>query len=154
MESSNIMNFVAQFQAMFEADDLAAAAKHHENARVATVRGQFEALGRGDMAAFLDVVHPEVELEIAAPPELNWMSKARGIDDFGRVVQHNFSEVDEQDSRPVAIVAQGDVVVVIGRERGVIRRSGAAYDLYFTYQFTFREDKEWRILEIAGPAAP
>ena len=152
MESANIASFTGRFQTMFEADDPAASRKEHESGRVDAVRRQFEALGRGDMQAFLDSLHPEVELEIAAPPELNWLPSARGADEFRRVVEHNFAQVADQDTRLLAIVAQGDVVVVTGRETGRIRSGDRPYDLYFTYMFTFRDGKEWRILEIAAAA--
>jgi len=137
---------------MFEAGDHVASEKHHESAQVSTVRRQFEALGRGDMAAFLDGLHPDVELEIAAPRELNWISRARGIDEFRRVVEHNFGGIADQDTQLAGIVAQGDAVVVFGRERGVIGASRAPYDIHFVYQFTLRDGKLWRVLEIAAAA--
>jgi ketosteroid isomerase-like protein len=150
MEPVKVASFTDRFQTAFEADDGNVGMKSHERNRVNAVRRQFEALGTGDMDAFLEPLHPDVELEIAAPTELPWMRRARGIEELRTVVEHNFATLQDQDARLVSITAQGEVVVVVGRECGRIRESGAHYHVYFTYQFTFRENKIRRILEIAA----
>ena len=150
MESVTIASFTARFDAAFAAGDPQAGAKSHELSRVNAVRQLFETLGRGDMAAFLHHLHPDVELEIAAPAEFPWRRTARGLDELRSAVEYNFGVVQDQDPRLVSITAQGEVVVVVGRECGRIRYSGAHYHVYFTYQFTFLDDKVHRIMEIAA----
>jgi hypothetical protein len=46
--------FTRVFAERFEADDPDAAAKQFERVRVDIVRAQFEALGQGDLAGFLE----------------------------------------------------------------------------------------------------
>jgi ketosteroid isomerase-like protein len=150
MESVKVASFTERFDTAFEAGDPQAGAKSHERSRVNAVREQFEALGRGDMEGLLQHLHPDVELEIAAPAEFPWRRTARGLDEFRSAVEYNFGVVQDQDPRLVSITAQGDVVVVVGRECGRIRHSGTHYHVYFTYHFTFRDDKVHRILEIAA----
>jgi hypothetical protein len=42
-----------------------------------------------------------------------------------------------------------DLLVLLARERGRLRESGAAYDVHFVYEFTFRDDKVSYIRELA-----
>lgn len=152
MEPSDIVGFTQVFHARFEADDPDAASKLFERTLVGIVRHQFDALGQGDVSTFLDLMHPDVELEIAAPPEFDWIRRARGVAELRAAVEHNFAILQDQEPELVSVIAQGHVVVVVGRERRRIRESGERYDVCFVYQFTFRDGKVWRILEVAARA--
>lgn len=150
MEAPDVRAFTRVFAERFEADDPNAAAKQLERARVDVVRAQFEALGRGDLTGFLELMDPEIELEIAAPPEFHWTRHARGLADVRSAVEHNFSTLEDQNPDLVSIVAQGNLVVIFGREKGRIRVTSKPYDVYFVYRFTFRGNKIQRVLEIAA----
>ncbi len=54
-------------------------------------------------------------------PEFDWTRHARGLAELWLAVERNFSTVQDQDPDPVSIVAQGNVVVIFGREKGRIR---------------------------------
>ena len=153
MEPVEILGFTDAFSERFEADDALVGSKPHERTLVDAVRRQFELLGRGDLDAFLAEMHADVKLEIAAPHKFPWMRTAHGVTALREAIAHNFSVLEGQQPELVSIVAQGNVVIVIGRERGRIRQSGEPYDVYFTYRFTFRDGKLWRILEIAAERA-
>jgi ketosteroid isomerase-like protein len=153
MEPPSISAFTQAFPACFEADDPAAGTKRLESDRVEAVRRQFDALGRGDLDAFVEGMHADVELDIFAPPEFSWIRRARGREQFRTAVEHNFGVLIDQDPQLLNIVAQGNVVVIVGRDHGRLRASGQPYDVYFSYEFTFRDGRMWRIREIAGTAS-
>ena len=150
MEAPDVRAFARAFSERFEADDPDPAAKQFERDRVDIVRAQFEAIGRGDLNGFVELMDPGIELDIAVPPEFHWTRHARGLAAVRSAVEHNFSTVQDQDPTLLSIVAQGNVVVVFGREKGRIRASNERYDVYFVYRFTFREHKIWQVMEIAS----
>lgn len=115
----------------------AAAASHH----VRSVQQQIEAIGRGDIESAMANARADVTLEIFAPPEFHWIRRASGADELRRAIQHNFDSLDEQRPEITSVTAQGDTVVLIGRERGRIRATGAQYDVEFVERFVFREGR-------------
>ena len=89
----------------------------------------------------LESASDDVELDIFAPPQFPFVRRARGIEEYRKAVQQNFSSVDEQRPEISSVTADGDDIVVIGREQGRIRSTSAAYDVQFVQRFKFREGK-------------
>jgi len=110
-----------------------------EAAHVRSVQAQIDAIARGDYAAALSAAHPDIELEIFAPPGFPWIRKARGIKEIERALEQNFGSLDDQQPQISSVLAQGDVVVLIGRETGRIRATNARYEVEFVHRFTFRD---------------
>ena len=54
----------------------------------------------------------------------------------------------EQRPQIQTLTAQGDVVVIIAREEGVIRASGAPYDVTWVQEFTFANGKVRQLREL------
>ena len=78
-------------------------------------------------------VRPDVDLEIHAPPEFSWIRQATGADQVRQAVTHNFGTLRSQQPQLLTLVAQGHVIVLVGRERGEVRASGHPYDVHFVY---------------------
>lgn len=108
---------------------------------IKSIQAQIDALTRGDITGVLQNAHEDVSLEIFAPLQFSWVTRARGTDGVRRAIAHNFDSVDEQQPELLNIVSEGDVVVLIGRERGVIRASGERYDVQFVQRFTFHDGR-------------
>ena len=106
-----------------------------------SVQTQMDAISRGDIASLLNEAHEDVQLDIFAPPEFKWIRHAKGLDELRRAVELNFGSVDDQRPEISNVIAQGDSVVLIGRERGTIRASGEPYDVQFVEKFTFRDGR-------------
>ena len=120
------------------AAEIAAGADGREPAaRVLSVQAQIDAIARGDLSAALAAAHPDVQLEIFAPPEFPWIRRARGIEELRRAMAHNFASVENQTPEIQNVMAQEDSVVLFGRERGFIPSIGAHYDVQFVERFTF-----------------
>jgi len=112
-----------------------------QSAHLRSVQAQIDALTHGDVAEVLRDAHGDVQLEIFAPPQFAFVSRAQGKDEVQRAITHNFDSVDEQQTEIVNVMAEGDVVVLIGRERGRIRATGENYEVQFVHRFTFREGR-------------
>jgi ketosteroid isomerase-like protein len=102
------------------ATDLHKDEQHHLRA----VEKQIAAIARGDLEAALSHAAPNVELEIFAPPEFKWIAHARGVDQLRAALAHNIGSVVDQSPEILNVVAQGDTVVLMGRETGRIRATG------------------------------
>jgi ketosteroid isomerase-like protein len=126
------------------------AAKHYDHSaqtgpqeqrHLRSVHAQVDAISRGDIASLLKDAHDDVQLDVFAPPEFNWIRHAKGLDELRRAVELNLGSVEDQRPEISNVIAQGDSVVLIGRERGTIRASAEAYDVQFVEKFTFREGR-------------
>jgi ketosteroid isomerase-like protein len=119
---------------------------------LANVEAQLAAIARGDYASAVANVRDDVELDIFAPPEFAWLRRARGRQEFQTALEHNFGTLIDQRPEITAVVAQGDVVIMIGREQGRIRETGHEYDVEFVHRFTFRDERLASIRIIAARA--
>lgn len=118
-----------------------------------TVADQIDAIGRGDFEAALRQARPELELEIFAPVEFPFVRRGRGIDAVRRAIEHNFGAVEDQQPETTNVMGQGDIVVLIGNERGRICATGAAYHVQTVHRFTFVDGALAHIQVIAARAA-
>ena len=124
-----------------------------EVAHIRSVQAQIDALSRGDVGGVLRQAHRDVELQIFAPLELPWISRAYGVQQVRDAIAHNFDTIDQQRPEILNVLAEGDVVVLIGRERGIIRATAEKYDLQFVERFTFRDGRLAAIQIIAANTA-
>src|SRR5262249_42136238 len=102
----------------FEADDPEHLVKHLERGYVQSIQRMIEGLGTSDLLGLLGEMDPEVGLEIHAPVLFPWIRRAKGLDQVRAAVVHNFSTVEAQQTKVLAVVAQGHVVDVTLRETG------------------------------------
>jgi ketosteroid isomerase-like protein len=110
-------------------------------ANVTAVQEQIDAIARGDYQAALAAAHPDLQLEIFAPPEFPWIRQARGVEALLAAMAQNFAAVENQTPTIHNVITQEDTVVLFGEERGVIRATGAPYHVQFVQRFTFAEGR-------------
>lgn len=84
---------------------------------------------------------PDVSFELATAPRFPFVRRAEGVEAVIEAIAYNFSTVTEQMPQPLAVVAQGDTVMVMARETGRLVESGEPYELLLAHQFTFREGR-------------
>jgi ketosteroid isomerase-like protein len=121
-----------------------------ENVR--TLQAQLEAISRGDLESVLACAADDVTLEIFAPPEFPFVRQASGAAAFRAALQANFEAVGDQTPEVRDVFAEGDKVVLFGRETGIVRATGLRYDLEFVERFTFRSAKLVAVQIIAAHA--
>jgi ketosteroid isomerase-like protein len=129
------------------AGELSHARERGRRANIRAVQAQIDAIARGDLTAALADAHPEVELEIFAPPEFDWVRRAHGVEEMSAAITHNFGSLDQQTPTIQNVLTQADTVVLFGHEHGIIRATGARYDVQFVQRFTF-EDGRLRSVKI------
>ena len=82
--------------------------------------------------------------------------KPRGRSPPTQVIEatrQNFALVEEQRPEIQSVVAQGDTVVVLGRETGRFRPTGREYEMHWMHHYTFRGGKIQQIRELFDSAA-
>jgi len=119
-------------------------------ANVSSVQAQIDAIARGDYQAALAHADPNLELEIFAPPEFPWIRHARGTEAYLAALAHNFGSVEQQTPTIHHVMTQEDTVVLFGDEHGVIRATGAAYNVQFVHRFTFANGRLTRVRIVAA----
>jgi ketosteroid isomerase-like protein len=122
-------------------------------AHLRSVQMQIEAIEEGDFEAVLAQALPDVTLDIFAPPEFDWIRHARGVSELRRALEQNFASVVDQQPEIMNVFAEGDTVVLFGRERGRLRATGDPYDVEFVEKFTFRDNRLTAVRIIAAHAA-
>jgi uncharacterized protein len=153
MDPHPVTNFVRGLTRAFAADDPVVANKHLERAHVEVVTRMFENLARGDLDAFVADAADDVELEIRAPAEFPFIRRAVGRLAFRDAVAHNFGTLTDPDPSVLSMIAQGNCVVLFGRDHGRFRATEILYDVHFVYEFLLRDGKVSRVRELAAPSA-
>ena len=98
-----------------------------EGDNVKHVKQQFGMIMRGDFAAFAETLDESIEMEIHGPPNVRLRGKWRGEPAVVAAVQFNFGQVVDQRTDIHGLVAQGDMVVMFGHERGRYRDDRSPY---------------------------
>jgi ketosteroid isomerase-like protein len=148
--SQTITQFIDTLAQAFREGDTAAASKQVEAENVGRLQEFYRTLARGDFPAAVDCMAGDIEIEIHAPAEFSFVSRARGPEAVLAALQANFSKVEDQRPETLALVAQGDAVIVLARERGRLRLSGKPYDVQWVQCYRFRDGKIARFREIAA----
>ena len=117
-----------------------------------SVGEQIDAIARGDYAAAVAGAVEDVHLDIFAPPEFRFIRKARSKSELLKALEANFESVTEQRPEIASVLSQGETLVLIGRERGIIAATGRPYDVQFVHRFTFREGRLAAVQIIAARA--
>ena len=150
MSEDAITRFIASLPSALDDGDENVAGKGVEAENVRRLQELYRALAHDELAAALSLMAPDVEMEIRAPSELGLVCSARGAAPTLAVMQENFAKVENQEPEVVSLVAQGNKVVVIAREKGRHRTSGRPYDLHWVQHYRFRDGKIARLLELVA----
>jgi ketosteroid isomerase-like protein len=110
-----------------------------ENKRV--VQSIFEAFGRGDVPAVLGHVSEEVEWRAPGPSLVPYFGERHGHDGATEFFVQLGTNVAFEHFEPGAFIAEGDRVVVLGRERGRVKRTGKAFDNEWALVFQLSDGK-------------
>lgn len=97
-----------------------------ENKRV--VQAIFEAFGRGDIPGVLAHVAEDAEWVAPGPSSVPYFGERRGHAGAAEFFVQLGTNVEFEQFEPDAFVAEGDRVVVLGRERGRVRATGKTFD--------------------------
>jgi ketosteroid isomerase-like protein len=106
---------------------------------VELARTGLEAFNRGELEGFFELLDPDVEAYV--PPDLPNEGTYRGRDGFRRMMEQWGEAWEEFRAEPEEIVAKGDRVVALIRQRGRGRGSGVEVEFGVAYIFEVRDGK-------------
>lgn len=112
-----------------------------EAANVELIGRMIQVIATGRFDELRPHLADDVTYEIAVPAALPWIRQAHGPDAFLAAIRANFGAVAEQRNEPLALVSQGDTVMVMARETGRLSETGVPYQALLAQQFTFRDGK-------------
>lgn len=124
---------------------------HRSNVDV--VQRTYEAVGRGDVPAVLDLLTDDVDWTLQGPPSIPFAGTRHGRDgvaEFFTLVGQNLQfEVFE----PYVFVDQDDTVVALGRERSQSTSTGRIVVQEWAHVYTLRDGKIARFQAFEDTAA-
>jgi len=147
MPDLNSISLLDQLHAGFLKGDDDAASKQAEAQHVRLLQQMYQVIGQGEWQKFAELLHDDIEFQIDCPPSLPMRGRWRGKTQVAEAVQRNFGMLEQQVPEIEAVVAQGDTVVVVGREQGNMR-GGGSYSLRWMQMHTFRDGKLYRVYEM------
>jgi len=112
-----------------------------ERTNTEVVQQGYEAFGRGDIPALLDLLTDDVEWTLQGPSVIPFAGTRHGREG----VEEFFSVLDEtlefEQFEPREFVAQGDSVVVLGYERSLAKATGRWLEQEWAHVYTLRDGK-------------
>jgi uncharacterized protein len=127
----------------------------NEQQNTQTVQEMFAAFSRGDVPAILNMVTEDVHWCLCAAGDVPYYGRWRGRDGVGQFFAAFGGSVDVEEFEPQKFVAQGDAVVVLGRERIRVKATGRAVEQEWAIAFALRDGKiaDLRVYEDSGAVA-
>jgi ketosteroid isomerase-like protein len=115
----------------------------HENVEV--VQRHFAAFTQGDFRAALDVFAETVDFQSpvtrTAPKEISWAQSRHSREELVAFFKELGEKMEIERMETLAFTAQGDRVIVEGRNRGTVRSTGRTYEHDWVMVFTLRAGK-------------
>lgn len=146
MNPEAVRKFISHLPHALNENDALAAAKQPEQENVERLRRLYGSLLDAD-AGIATLFADDVELEITGPAGAAMVGKWKGRDQVLAAAAQNFALIEDQKPEILSLVAQGDQVAVVARERGQVKATGAHYDIRWLQLFTFHGGKIVRVLQ-------
>jgi ketosteroid isomerase-like protein len=108
-----------------------------ENKRV--VQTVFEMFGRGDVPGLLAIIADDAEWGAPGPETVPYFGERTGREGALEFFRNLGENVEFESFEPGDLIAEGDRVVALGRERGRVRSTGKTFDNRWALVFTIRE---------------
>lgn len=119
----------------------------------ALVQRGYEAFGRGDIPGLLALFDADMEWVTPGPPDFPLAGTRRGPQQAAEFFQTLDAVFEIQEFEPLTFVAEGDRVIVLGREKTRVRATGAIIDNAWVHAFTVKNGKIVALQEFFDTAA-
>jgi uncharacterized protein len=123
-----------------------------ERTNAEVVQRGYEAFGRGDIPALLDLLTDDVEWTLQGPSVIPFAGTRHGHEGVAEFFDVLGETLDFEQFEPREYVAQGDTVVVVGFERSLSRATGRTIEQEWAHVNTLRDGKiaKFRAFEDTG----
>ena len=108
---------------------------------VAVVQRVYEALGREDIPALLELFTEDVEWVYQGPPVIPFAGTRHGREGVVEFFTLLGETLEFEHFEPREFVAQDNRVVVIGFERSLIKPTGRTFEQEWVHDYTLRDGK-------------
>ena len=116
-----------------------------EKENVQVVQQMFTAFGQGDIPNVLGLLAEDVDYQSPAtrtePAEISWAKPCHSREEVALHFKKLAEKVQPEPLEPLEFIAQGDYVVVEGKNRGTVRSTGHTYEHDWIMVFTLRDGK-------------
>ncbi len=113
----------------------------------------YEAFGRGDLPAILGNLTGDVEWNHPRPDRIPWGGQRRGPEEVTGFFVALGQTIDVEQFEPQRFHADGDTVIVFGRERMRAKATGRDYGVEWVHEFVIRDSKIAKFSEYTDTAA-
>ncbi len=117
------------------------------------VQETYEAVGRGDIPALLDLLTDDVEWTFQGPPVIPFAGTRRGREGVAQFFSLITETLEFEWFEPREFVAQGDTVVALGFERALIKPTGRTFEQEWAHLYKLRDGKVAKFLAFEDTAA-
>ena len=115
------------------------------NAEVAqnvdVVQQGYEAFGRGDIPAVLELLTDDVVWTEQGPSVIPFAGTFRGREGIAEFFTLLDETLEFEQFEPRKFVGQGDTVVVVGYERSLAKQTGRTFEQEWAHVYTLRDGK-------------
>ena len=108
---------------------------------VDVVQQGYEAFGRGDIPAVLELLTDDVEWTEQGPSVIPFAGTFRGREGIAEFFTLLDETLEFEQFEPRKFVGQGDTVVVVGYERGLVKPTGRTFEHEWAHVYTLRDGK-------------
>lgn len=108
---------------------------------VDVVQETYEAVGRGDIPALLDLLTDDVEWTLQGPSVIPFAGTRRGREGAAEFFSLVGKNLEFQQFEPREFVVQGATVAVLGYERSIIKPTGRTLEQEWAHVYTLRDGK-------------
>ena len=108
---------------------------------VDVVQETYEAVGRGDIPALLDLLTDDVEWTLQGPSVIPFAGTRRGREGVAEFFSLVGETLEFEQFEPREFVVQGDTVAVLGYERSLIKSTGRTLEQEWAHVYTLRDGK-------------
>jgi ketosteroid isomerase-like protein len=117
----------------------------NEQENVQVVQKLFAAFGQANVPAGLDILAEDVDWQSpvrrSPPGEISWAKPRHGRAEVARFLTELSERMQIERMETLEFTAQGDRVIVEGRNRGNVRSTGRTYEHDWVMVFTLRGGK-------------
>jgi ketosteroid isomerase-like protein len=117
------------------------------------VRETYEAVGRGDIPALLELLTDDVEWTFQGPYVIPFSGTRRGREGVAELFSLVGENLKFERFEPREFVAQRDMVVVLGFERSLVKSTGRTLEQEWAHVYKLRDGKVSEFLALEDTAA-
>ena len=112
-----------------------------DQTNVAVLQQGYEAFGRGDIPAVLELLTDDVEWTMQGPSVIPYAGTFRGREGVAEFFSLLDETIEFEQFEPRKFIGQGDTVVVLGYERDVVKVTGRGFEEEWAHVYTLRDGK-------------